>query len=61
MGGGWDTVGGWGTVGCRVFISGRVLCIGGGSGGGGGVVHATEGGGTTAVGPRHRHSLLVSS
>ena len=34
---------------------------GGGSGGGNATVHATEGGGTTAVGPRPRHSLLVIS
>ena len=27
----------------------------GGSGGGSAVVHATNGGGTTAVGPQHRH------
>ena len=36
-----------------IFIAG----VGGGSGGGSAVVHATDGGGTTAVGPRHRHSL----
>ena len=39
-----------------VFISG----VGGGSGGDPAVVHATNGGGTTLVGPRHRHSLLVA-
>ena len=35
--------------------------VGGGSGGGNATVHATDGGGTTAVGPRPRHSLLVTS
>ena len=39
------------------FVAG----VGGGSGGGRAVVQATDGGGTTAVGPRHRHSLLVTS
>ena len=34
---------------------------GGGSGGGNATVHATDGGGTTAVGPRPCHSLLVTS
>ncbi len=43
-----------------------LLCLngvgaGGGSGGGNATVHATDGGGTTAVGPRPRHSLLVIS
>ena len=50
-----------GIVSWRVLDLGRVLGVGGGSGGGSGVVHATERGGATAVGPRHRHSLLVSS
>ena len=35
--------------------------VGGGSGGGSAVVHATDGGGTTVVRPRHRHLLLVTS
>ena len=34
---------------------------GGGSGGGNATVHATDGGGTTAVGPRPCHSLVVTS
>ena len=43
-----------------------LLCIivagaGGGSGGGNATVHATDGGGTTAVRPCPRHSLLVTS
>ena len=43
-----------------------LLCIirdgvGGGSGGGNDTLHATDGGGTTAVGPRPRHLLLVNS
>ena len=43
-----------------------LLCIigagaGGGSGGGNATVHAADRGGTTAVGPRPRHSLLVTS
>jgi len=33
---------------------------GGGSGGGNATVHATDGGGTTAVGPRPCHSLVVT-
>ena len=39
-----------------IFVAGA----GGGSGGVSAVVHATDGGGMTAVGPRHRHSLLVT-
>ena len=39
-----------------IFLAG----VGGGSSGGSAVVHATDGGGTTAVGPRHRHFLLVT-
>ena len=42
----------WGIIGAGV---------GGGSGGGNAAVHATDGGGTTAVEPRPRHSLLVTS
>ena len=38
------------------FVAG----VGGGSGGGRAVVQATNGGGMTAVGPQHRHSLLVT-
>ena len=52
-----DPGGGWLVVYGIVSIAG----MGGGSGGGRAVVQATEGGGTTAVGPRHRHSLLVTS
>ena len=45
---------------CRLlFIIGAG--VGGGSGGGNATVHATDGGGTTAVGPSPRHSLLVTS
>ena len=44
-----------------VSIAGMEGGSGGGSGGGRAVVQATEGGGTTAVGPGHRHSLLVAS
>ena len=35
--------------------------VGGGSDGGNASVHATDGWGTTVVGPRPRHSLLVTS
>ena len=35
--------------------------VGGGSDGGNASVHATDGGGTTAVGPRPCHLLLVTS
>ena len=35
--------------------------VGVGSDGGNALVHATNGGGTTAVGPQPRHSLLVTS
>ena len=38
-----------------------VVGVGGGSGGGHAVVQATNGGGTTAVGPQHRHSVLATS
>ena len=44
---------------------GMLLCTngagaGGGSGGGNATVHAIDGGGTTAVGPRPCHSLVVT-
>ena len=42
-----------------VYGNVSMVGVGGGSGGGRAVVQATDGGGTTAVGPRHRHSLLV--
>ena len=44
-----------------VYGIASVAGVGGGSGGGRAVVQATNGGGTTAVGPQHRHSLLVTS
>ena len=48
-----------------LLIVGMLLCTpgagaGGGSGGGNAIVHATDGGGTTAVGPRPCHSLVVT-
>ena len=48
-----------------LLVVGMLLCTpgagaGGGSGGGNAIVHATDGGGTTAVGPRPCHSLVVT-
>ena len=45
-----------------VVVYGIVFIVGagGGSGGGSAVVHATDGGSSTAVGPRHCHSMVVA-
>jgi hypothetical protein len=52
-----------GTSSVGIFVAyGIAFLVGaeGGSGGGRAVMHATNGGGTAKVGPRHRHSMLVT-